>query len=134
MKTFTSINQKIGKLGEDIACKFLVKHGYCVLERNYTRKWGEIDVVTQKEGKIYFIEVKSVSCETLPDLNSINPFVKSPEENMHPWKMQRLSRVVQTYLIHHKIGNTPWQFDLLLVYIDIINKQARVRVIENIIL
>jgi putative endonuclease len=134
MKKFTSSSQKIGQLGEDIACTFLMKHGFSVLERNYTKKWGEIDVIASKEERIYFIEVKSVSCVTLPDFKDENPFINRPEENMHLWKIKRLSRTIQTYLIHKRIGNTPWQFDLLLVYIDLKNRTARVRTIENVIL
>lgn len=134
MKNFTSKSQKIGELGEDLACKFLMKHGFEVLERNYTKKWGEIDIITQKEGKLYFVEVKSVSCDILPNFKDENPFTKRPEENMHPWKLKRLSRTIQTYLIHKRIGNTPWQFDLILVYIDMERRTARVRTIENVIL
>ena len=134
MKKFTSDSQKIGQLGEDIACKFLMKHSFSVTERNYTKKWGEIDIIAEKEGKLYFIEVKSVSCETLPDFKDENPFQKRPEENMHPWKLKRLSRTIQTYLIHKRIGNTPWQFDLILVYLDTKKRTARVRKLENIIL
>ncbi len=134
MKKFTSNSQKIGQLGEDVACKFLMKHNFSVEERNYTKKWGEIDIIATKEGKLYFVEVKSVSCETLPDPKDENPFIKRPEENMHPWKLKRLSRTIQTYLIHKRIGNTPWQFDLLLVYLDIKNRLARVRIIDNVIL
>ena len=65
-KVFTSKTQQTGEIGENIAVKFLVKHGYSILERNYTKKWGEIDVIAEKEGKLYFIEVKSVSRLTLP--------------------------------------------------------------------
>ena len=134
MKNFTSNTQKIGELGEDVACTFLMKHGFSVLERNYTKKWGEIDIIAKKAEKLYFVEVKSVSCVTLPDKDSDNPFIKRPEENMHPWKLKRLSRVIQTYLIHNRIGNTEWQLDLLLVYLDMKDRKARVRTIDNIIL
>jgi putative endonuclease len=134
MKKFTSNSQKIGELGENVACKFLMKHGFEILERNYTKKWGEIDIIAKKEGKLYFVEVKSVSCEILPEFSVSLDFGKKPEENMHPWKMKRLSRTMQTYLIHNRIGNTPWQFDLLLVYLDLKNRNARVKVIENVIL
>lgn len=134
MKKFTSKSQKIGELGEEVACMFLMKHGFTIQERNYTKKWGEIDIIADKKGKIYFIEVKSVSCATLPDFKDYNTFIKRPEENMHPWKLKRLSRTIQTYLIHKRIGNTPWQFDLMLVYLDIDNRKARVRTMNNIIL
>ncbi len=131
MKNFISNSQKIGKLGEDIACKFLMKHGFSILERNYTKKWGEIDIVAQKNNKYYFVEVKSKSFETL---DKVSYETNRPEDNMHPWKLKRLSRTVQTYLIHNRIGNTPWQFDLLVVYMDLVKRTARVRVVENVIL
>lgn len=132
MKNFTSDSQKIGKLGEDMACMFLMKHKFTILERNYTKKWGEIDIIAQKDKKIYFIEVKSKSVE---NLDLVSCVTGRPEENMHPWKMKRLRRVVETYLISHRIGNEPhWQFDLLVVYLDTDNKTAKVHVMDNIIL
>ena len=40
--------KKIGALGENMACRFLVKRGFKVLDRNYSKKWGEIDIVAGK--------------------------------------------------------------------------------------
>ncbi len=131
MKNFISGTQKIGELGEGVACMFLVKHGFDILERNYTKKWGEIDIIAQKGDKRYFIEVKSKSVLSL-DFVSNNE--GRPEENMHPWKMKRLRRVVETYLISQRLGYVDWQFDLFVVYLDIDGRKARVKVMENIIL
>lgn len=143
-KIFTSKTQKIGEIGENIAVKFLVKHGFNVLERNYTKKWGEIDIIAEKENELYFIEVKSVSRITLPDLKKEdfetinNTKITSeyrPEENMHPQKMKRISRTIQTYLISKKIPeNMSWQVDLFVVYLDLENKKAKIKVVKNIIL
>ncbi|HLP86953.1 MAG TPA: YraN family protein [Candidatus Paceibacterota bacterium] len=137
MKNFTSNSQKIGEIGEDVACNFLVKHGFSILERNYTKKWGEIDIIAEKEGKKYFIEVKSKSVSSL-DFVSIGSNgqdnVNRPEENMHIWKMKRLRRVVETYLISKRLGQINWQFDLIIVYLDIEKRLARVKVIDNVIL
>jgi putative endonuclease len=137
MKIFTSNSQKIGELGEDVACKFLMKHGFSILERNYTKKWGEIDIIAQKGDKRYFIEVKSKSVSSLDFALGFNEDSKEtnrPEENMHPWKMKRLRRIVETYLISKRLGYVDWQFDLLVVYLDIDHRKARVKVMENIIL
>lgn len=131
MKIFTSDSQKIGLLGEDVACKFLMKQGYSILERNYTKKWGEIDIIAKKSDKLYFVEVKSKQVETV---DFVTHETNRPEDNMHAWKLKRLARTVQTYLIHNRIGNTPWRFDLLVVYLDIKDRKARVRVVENVIL
>ena len=123
-KVFTSEKQKIGEIGEDIACTFLIKQGFIILERNYTKKWGEMDIVGRKDNKIYFFEVKSTSIENY-----------RPEDNMHPWKVKRLSRTIQTYLLERKIPeNTDWQFDLLAVFLNFEKREAKVKRIENVIL
>ncbi len=140
-KVFTSEKQKTGETGENIVVKFLVKHGFTILDRNYTKKWGELDIVAEKERKIHFIEVKSVSHEIPEDVPS---FVKSqdprhetyrPEENMHPQKIKRMARTIQTYLLSKKIPeDMEWQVDLFLVYLDMKNKKARVKVVQDLIL
>lgn len=131
MKNFRSKSQKIGEIGEGVACIYLDKHGYSILERNYTRKWGEIDIIAKKNDMLYFVEVKSMSVSSMTDdLSKIG----RPEDNMHIWKVKRLRRVVETYMISQRIGSTSWQFDLLVVYLDIENKLARVKVVDNIIL
>lgn len=137
MKNFTSSTQKIGELGEDVACKYLTKKGFLILERNYTKKWGEIDIIAQKDNILYFVEVKSRSVSSLDFITQkLDKFdgQMRPEENMHPWKLKRISRTIQTYLIHMRIGNTRWQFDLIIVYLDLELRKARVKRIENIIL
>ena len=137
MKRFTSNTQKIGLLGEDIACRYLEKHDFGILERNYTRKWGEIDIIAVKNSVLYFFEVKSTKVPSSFFEDNQKFFTESnihPEENMHAWKMMRLRGVVETYLISQRIGNIEWKFNLLLVYIDTASRKARVRVVENIIL
>ena len=128
-KVFTSNTQKIGEIGENVAVKFLMKHSFSILDRNYTKKWGEIDVVAEKEGKLYFIEVKSVTCETLSNTDNYHP-----EDNMHPWKLKRLSRTIQTYLLSKNLAEEEWQVDLLVVFLNIKNKKAKVKVVSDIIL
>jgi len=134
MKKFTSNTQKTGELGEEIACKFLIKHGFSVLERNYTKKWGEIDIIAQKDSKRYFIEVKSKQVDKNFDFEKQLDLSNRPEDNMHPWKLKRLKRVVETYLISKRLGGIDWQFDLFVVYIDMEKRLARVKVINNVIL
>ncbi len=125
-KVFTSERQKIGELGENIAVKFCVEQGFQILDRNYTKKWGEIDIVAKQGNTLYFIEVKSVSHET----SGYNA-----EDNMHPWKMKRLSRTIQTYLLEKNIDDDiEWQVDLLVVYLDLKNNKSKVKVVSDIIL
>ncbi|MFA6301462.1 MAG: YraN family protein [Candidatus Paceibacterota bacterium] len=140
-KKFTSETQKIGEIGENIATRFLVKHNFSILDRNYTKKWGEIDIIAEKKGKLYFVEVKSVSRETLNTFipksynDSDERYQHRPEDNMHPWKLKRLSRTIQTYLLSEKVPDEKeWQVDLLVVYLCQKEKRARVKVVSDIIL
>src|SRR3989344_8148990 len=139
-KVFTSEKQKIGEIGENIAVKFLMKHNFSILDRNYTKKWGEIDIVAEKQNKLYFIEVKSVSRETLDTFmpksysDSDERYEHRPEDNMHPWKLKRLSRVIQTYILSKNLDEREWQLDLLIVYLYQKEKRARVKVVSDIIL
>lgn len=133
-KVFTSEKQKIGEIGENIACKFLVKHGFSILERNYTKKWGEIDIVAEKINKLYFIEVKSVSRDlSFVSRETLDEY--KPEDNMHPWKLKRLSRTIQTYLLSKNVSDEKeWQVDLLVIFLDLKGKKAKVKVVNDIIL
>ena len=116
--------QKIGEIGESIAVKHFVKHSFVILDRNYRKKWGEIDIVAKKDDILHFIEVKSVSCETY-----------QPEENMHFWKRKRLTRAIQTYLSEKKVScETEWQVDIIAVFLDFKSRRAKIRVTENVIL
>jgi len=134
-KVFTSKTQKIGEIGETVAVKFLVKHDFLILDRNYTKKWGEIDIIAEKNKKLYFIEVKSVSKPILDNVTHETLDYYKPEDNMHPWKMKRISRTIQTYFLDKKIEDEKeWQFDLLVVFLDIKNKKAKVKVVKDIIL
>ena len=130
--------RKIGDIGENIACKFLMKRGFEVVEKNYSKKWGEIDIIARKGQKLHFIEVKTVTRDSLEHVSPETDAYR-PEDNLHPRKLQRLSRVIQTYLLGYK-GNrsvsyeTDWQFDVIVVYLNLKSLQAKVNYMEDIIL
>jgi len=129
--------RQVGDTGEGVACKYLEQRGYTVLQRNYLKPWGEIDIVARKANKLYFVEVKSVSCDTTKDVGrgEGTRVTYRPEDNVHPAKLKRLHRAIQTYLLDHKVAEaTDWQIDVACVYLDFNTHKARVEMLENVIL
>ncbi|MEX2010387.1 MAG: YraN family protein [Parcubacteria group bacterium] len=152
-----SEKRRVGDVGESVACEFLRRRGFEIVERNYLRKWGEIDIVAKKEGILRFIEVKSVSCLTSQFtreastheggqhsvLTSVTHVTTKqaqdtldtyrPEDNMHPAKLRRLARTMQIYLLEKNL-DCEWQLDVVTVRIDEKGRRARAEIIENVII
>lgn len=53
--------QEKGRWGEQAAAHYLEKNGFTIRERNVRLRCGEIDIVAEKDGCLYFVEVKSRS-------------------------------------------------------------------------
>lgn len=51
--------QTLGKWGEDVACQRLVALGYAVLARRHRTRFGEIDIICERDGIVTFVEVKA---------------------------------------------------------------------------
>ncbi len=146
--------QKIGRVGEDIAIKYLENKGFEIIEQNYRKKYGEIDIIAQKGKILHFIEVKSVSCATLfpcegselenkkyscgesfPHDVSYVTDGHRPEDNIHAKKLKRLSNTLQVYLFEKFPKVQPeWVFDVITVRLSMETRQARVKFLENLIL
>jgi putative endonuclease len=119
--------QLVGKLGEDLAERFLVKHGFSVIERNYLKKVGEIDIICRKNEKLYFVEVKTVSCETVsPDKKDIY----RPEDNLHPKKILRMERAIAIYIEERNIM-CDWEIVGVMVSLDQKRKTAKISLLED---
>lgn len=50
--------QASGAWGEDLALRYLTRHGYTLVERNYRTRYGEIDLIVRKDDTLVFVEVK----------------------------------------------------------------------------
>lgn len=50
-----------GRKGEDYAAKLLEEKGYTVIERNFHSRYGEVDIIAEKENVLAFVEVKTRS-------------------------------------------------------------------------
>lgn len=126
-------HNEIGKLGEDLAVKWLTDKGYSIVSRNYLKKYGEIDIVARETDKIHFVEVKSVSYETKADMEeAVSRGTWRPEENVHFSKQQRLGRVIEVWLSENNYKGE-WQIDILSVRIVPRERIARFGMLNNVI-
>ena len=124
-----------GKNGEEQATLFLKKHGFIIIDRNYWKKWGEIDIVAKNKGCLHFIEVKTVTRETFVGVKQGRGDDYEPEDNIHPWKRARLGRVIQTYLLDKKIPEEQdWQIDIVSVYLNPDGGVIKIDYLEDVIL
>lgn len=127
-----------GAYGEQIAVNYLKNKGFAVLEVNYLKKWGELDIVAREtvanQSIIHFVEVKTVSYETKAALTqAVTQETWVPEENVHFKKIQRMNRTIESWLLENNC-ELDWQIDVAAVRIVPHEKYASVKFIPNIIL
>lgn len=92
----------LGNKGEDYAVKFLKKQHYTILERNFTVRGGEIDIVAEDDGVLVFVEVK---------LRKTADFGR-PSEYVTSRKREKLIYTARCYMSLHAV-KTPCRFDVV---------------------
>ncbi|MBR3249937.1 MAG: YraN family protein [Clostridia bacterium] len=98
----------IGKYGEDVAVRFLEQKGYKIIERNFSCRQGELDIIARNNEYIVFIEVKTRS----------NFLYGTPIEAVGKNKQKHIFRVAKYYLHIHRLENHFVRFDVIEVFID----------------
>jgi len=140
-----ALHNEIGKLGEDIAVKYLKNKAFSIIERNFHVKGGEIDIIAIQNGSkrdnslhvklknLVFIEVKT---KKVNDFKQINDFTYSPENNLTKSKRQRILKAIKVYLFFNKINESDVSIKVmaLIVFLNPITKQAKIKLYEEFIL
>jgi putative endonuclease len=126
-----AIRKNVGRGGEDIACQFLTRRGYKVVDRNYRRKWGEIDIIAIKGDTVRFIEVKAVSRE-ISKIDGSREMDYRPEELVHHSKLRKIARAASLYM-QEKGDEREYQIDVVGVIMDNSTRTARCRLFEQVL-
>ena len=100
----------IGNKGEDFAVKILKKEGYEIIERNFTIRGGEIDIIARDGEYLVFVEVK---------LRKSVDFGR-PSEFVTKAKREHIIHTASTYLSIYEI-DLPTRFDV----VEIIAKEGK---------
>ena len=97
-----SDNKSVGDFGESSACTFLKHRGYKIIDRNYSNRIGEIDIIAQKGNYIVFIEVKTRK----------NDEFGSPADAVNKTKQHKIYKTAQSYIVNN--GNDfDYRFDVI---------------------
>ncbi len=126
-----SDTKSIGNLGESIAVRFLQRKGFVIIERNYRKPWGEIDIIAEKAGVVRFVEVKAVSRE-IPAADISREIEYRPEELVHSKKLRNISRTASLYMENAR-DSREYQIDVVGVILDTKKSLARCRLFEQVL-
>lgn len=119
-----SESRKVGDIGENAAQMFLMKHGYKLLGVNYSKPWGEIDIICEKYRILIFIEVKTSKYFRETSF--------TPEFRINRRKVRNLKKTCETYLSENKLSNNQkWQIDVISVILNEDNSVREINHIEN---
>ncbi|HCM82095.1 MAG: hypothetical protein UW37_C0008G0022 [Candidatus Gottesmanbacteria bacterium GW2011_GWA2_44_17] len=114
--------QNLGKHGESLACDYLEKHGYGIIDRNFKARYGEIDIIATKDKILVFIEVKT----------RINQKYGSPEEAVTPRKIKEVIATAAYYSLLHSDLPTSHRIDVIAIQLFPDRTIQDLRHIENI--
>jgi putative endonuclease len=93
-----------GDAAEAFVADHLIKAGFVILQRNYAKQFGEIDLIACKDNLLIFVEVKMRH----------NPYMDLSEV-ITPSKQKKIITVAKYYLTLHNHNDKTWRFDVALV-------------------
>lgn len=95
-------SNKIGRVGESLACEYLIRNGYKILKRNYQKRCGEIDIIAKNDLYLVFLEVK---------VRKVNSMVSGIEAV----DIKKQKKIINTAIIYLKEFETNLQprFDVI---------------------
>lgn len=114
------MKKSLGSKGELLASRELEKRGYIVLERNFTCKIGEVDIIAKNNNTLVFIEVRSRTRSNFG----------YPEETVNYKKQVKLRQVAQYYLNKNHLHHVGCRFDVVGIVWES-DKRIKMKLIKN---
>ncbi len=122
--------RELGNWGEEAACRYLEKHGYRIVARNYALPGlGEIDIVVRAPGgELVFAEVKALAGAEDPATGLI------PEDNLTSAKLHKMKNAAKGFLARNPdlAGAAGWRLDVLAVQAGESGSKPVLRHYENV--
>ena len=117
-----SEHNEVGKIGEDLARKFLEGKEYKIIEQNYKTKYSEIDLVAQKNNELVFVEVRT----------KIGENFGTPEDTINNKKLNKVRYNALSYAAFKK-WQGPIKIDAICIVLKPNYEVLRLNHYENIV-
>jgi putative endonuclease len=113
--------RRFGDFGERVASSHLEAKGYEILERNWSVKEGEIDLIASRGPNLVFVEVRSRQGQSMG----------LPEESITGRKSHHVRAAAQVYIQQHPDAPPNHRIDVVVIELDHRGRVMRVEQIEN---
>ena len=97
-------HNELGKLGEELAIKHLLKNGYKIIKQNYRYLKAEVDIIAEKENTIIAVEVKTRTSD----------YYENPQDAVNPKKIKLLVSAMNNF-IEEKDLDVEVRFDIIAI-------------------
>ena len=112
---------ELGAKGEKRAAKFLKRKGYKIIQRNYSCKLGEIDIIARQNNTTIFAEVKTRQTEEFG----------APQYSINAAKRNHISKVALCYIKEKRLMGQSCRFDVIAVTFPSGSRKPKIEHIEN---
>lgn len=113
---------EVGRRGEALACRYLWRRGFRILERNWRGRHGEIDVIAEKDGRIHIVEIKTRTSD----------YMGEPQDRVDADKRRALRYAAAEYLGGFRDApSAGMQYDVLSQVLDDRMRPVRQTLIEE---
>lgn len=116
--------KRLGKIGEDLACQYLENHNFTIVERNFQKRYGELDIIALKDNILVFVEVKT----------RIGRKFGLPEEAVTPRKLSEIKQTAYYYKLLHPELPDAMQIDVIAIELEVDETLKYFRHIPNVTL
>jgi len=108
-----------GRTGEDLAVCYLENQGYVIVERNFRKRIGEIDIIARDGECLVFVEVKTRRSNRYG----------SPFDAVDFRKQRQISKVALAFMTQHRCLEVAVRFDVVAVHLS--KQSSRIELIKN---
>jgi putative endonuclease len=117
--TMSHARQRLGKIGEDLACRELERRGYAIVARRYRLPGGELDIIARDGPTVVFVEVKA----------RVGRRFGAAVDAVTGLKRHRMAQLALAYLTRYRLTECSCRFDVVSIQLE--NGCPTIEVFQN---